>query len=215
MVASYTELFAERYADQVDPRAAKYVEYIVGGARRMQTLVNDLLAYARVDARGKPMVPTDPGRCLASLRHDLGRAIAEADAAITVEELPAVWADPGQLRELLQNLLANALKFRAAPPVRITIDAVREGELVRFGVHDNGIGIEAGGRERIFGMFQRLHGRDEYPGSGIGLAIARKIVERHGGRIWIDPARQDGTTVYFTLWPADGPTPELTREARA
>lgn len=213
MVASYTELFSDRYRTVVDAKGEKYIGYILDGAHRMQALVRDLLGYARVDSAGKPLTTVRPQALLDAVLHDLSRRITESGATVDIGELPAVWADPGQFQELLQNLLSNAIKFRSERPLRITIEAERDGAVARFAVRDTGIGIEPGGEERIFAMFQRLHGRDKYEGSGIGLAIARKIVERHGGRIWIDSPRTVGTTVYFTLWPAEGPRPEPILEA--
>ncbi|MFN8653160.1 MAG: PAS domain S-box protein [Gemmatimonadales bacterium] len=208
MVSSYTELFVDRYMGQVDERAAKYLKYITDGARRMQQLIHDLLSYARVESQGKPLVPTPVAANLAVVQHDLGAAVKDAGGTIEAGPLPEVWADPGQLRQLLQNLLANAVKFRSPErPVRVAIRAVGEGKQVRLSVSDNGIGIPPEFAERVFAMFQRLHTREEYDGSGIGLSIARRIVERHGGRIWIEPSDGPGTTVVFTLWPANGPKP--------
>ncbi len=209
MVASFTQLFAEKYGGQVDEKGARYIHFIVDGAERMQELVRDLLAYARVDAQGKPLVPTAMGTALTTVTRDLGRVIEETGAEIRVGPLPEVWADPGQLRQLLQNLLGNALKFRSSAPPLICIEAERDGACWRISVTDNGIGIEPEFRERVFGMFQRLHARDEYAGSGIGLAIAQRIVERHGGRIWVEDALAAGTRFGFTLHATDAPTPEV------
>lgn len=207
MVASYTELLANRYRDQVDERGTLFIGYIVDGARRMQALVRDLLSYARIDSQGAPLARTAPDRLVTSTRHDLAGLFREAGAELTSDPLPEVWADAGQLQQVFQNLVGNAIKFRGPRPPMVSITSVAAGPLVQFSVTDNGIGIDPQFRDRVFGMFQRLHGRDRYDGSGIGLSIARRIVERHGGTIWVESAPVEGTTVHFTLWPASGPRP--------
>ncbi len=199
MVASYTELLAERYKGQLDVRADKYIFYAVDGAKRMQRLVADLLAFSRVGSQGKPLRRVEAGEVLAEVQRVLGPRIREAGAEIHAGELPAVWADEDQLFQLLQNLVGNALKFRSSEAPRIRISAVREGDEWRFAVADNGIGIEPQYSERIFQMFQRLHERGRYEGSGIGLSIVKRILERHGGRIWLESALGQGSTFYFTL----------------
>lgn len=200
MVASYTELLAERYAGRLDERADKYIAYISDGARRMQRLVSDLLALSRVGTQGKPLEQVDSGVVLKNVTRSMGPAIRESRSRIESGALPVVAADEGQLGQLFQNLIGNAIKFRA--PDRdpsIIIDATRSNGAWVFSVRDNGIGIESQYSERIFQMFQRLHGRDQYEGNGIGLAIAKKIVERHGGSIWLTSAVGEGTVFYFTL----------------
>ncbi len=213
MVASYTQLFAERYQSRLDERAEKYIGYIVDGARRMQQLVRDLLAYARVESQGRELVPVNVTLTLRAVRHDMAALIRESGAHLEAESLPEVWADPGQLHQLLQNLVGNAIKFRSAKLPVIHIGAARHDTMWEFAVQDNGIGIAPEYAERVFAMFQRLHTRDEYPGSGIGLSIARKIVERHGGRIWVDPAVTEGTTLRFTLYAADAALPAALRRS--
>jgi PAS domain S-box-containing protein len=199
MVASFTELLAERYQGNLDERADKYIRYIVEGAKRMQQLVNDLLAFSRVGTQGKPLRPTDSQAIAMQAVDGLRATMEETDCEIVCDGLPLVNADETQLRQIFQNLIGNALKFRADRPPRIRISAEPAGKEWRFSVADNGIGIEKQYSEQIFQMFQRLHGRDEYEGNGIGLAISKKITERHGGKIWFESAPGEGTTFYFTM----------------
>jgi signal transduction histidine kinase len=200
MVASYTELLGERYRGKLDDKADKYIGYAVDGAHRMQRLINDLLAYARVGSKAKPLEPTDSAAVLALVIAGLQKVIESSQAEIVQENLPMVLADDVQLGQVFQNLIANAIKFRHPErPPRIQVRAESQGEMVRFSLVDNGIGMEKESTGRIFQMFQRLHTRDEYEGTGIGLAVAKKVVERHGGRIWFDSVPGDGTTFYFTL----------------
>ena len=216
MVSSFLQLLQRRYADQLDATADEYIEYAVDGAKRMQVLIQDLLAYSRVGTRGKAFKPVDMNRTVETVLTDLGPALEEVDADVEVEPLPTVSADETQMRQLLQNLVANAVKFsgEATPAVRVWAERVREEDRAawRFAVSDNGIGIEAHHGDRVFQIFQRLHTRDEYEGTGIGLAVCKKIVERHGGRIWFesksgtDYAGSGGTTFYFTLPLRPAPT---------
>ena len=200
MVASYTELLSERYRGKLDERADKYIGYINDGARRMQRLVSDLLALSRVGTQGKPLEPVNSATVLKNVMRSMTPAIRESRAQVQPGSLPVVTADEGQLGQLFQNLIGNAIKFRAPDrPPSIIIDAKRSNGAWIFSVQDNGIGIESQYSERIFQMFQRLHGRDEYEGNGIGLAIAKKIVERHGGNIWLSSAVGEGTVFYFSL----------------
>jgi light-regulated signal transduction histidine kinase (bacteriophytochrome) len=203
MVASYTQMLARRYKGKLDEDADEFISYAVDGATRMQALINDLLAYSRVGTRGRPFEPVDTTTLVDQVTADLSVAIDEADATVTRGPLPQVMGDPLQLGQLFQNLVSNAIKFRGEmrPEVRITAD--REGAAWRFGVQDNGIGIDPAYADRIFVIFQRLHTRAEYPGTGIGLAVCKKIVERHGGRIWVESHPGAGTTFYFTI-PARG-----------
>jgi PAS domain S-box-containing protein len=200
MVASYTQLLARRYQNQLDEDAAEFIGYAVDGVRRMQLLINDLLAYSRVGTRGGAIGATDVNTALARVLFALGPAIEEQGAEITHDELPTVESDAGQLEQLLQNLIGNAIKFRHpdAPP-RVHISATRGEEEWLFSVRDNGIGIDPEFGERIFIIFQRLHNRTEYPGTGIGLAICKKIVERHGGHIWFESAPGQGSTFFFSI----------------
>ncbi len=214
MVATYTELLAKRYQGQLDERADRYIHYAVDGARRMQQLVNDVLTFSRVGSQAAPLRQVRASEVCARVLATLRRSIEEAGADVVVGELPVVWADEGQLGQLLQNLVGNALKFRGEEP-RIQIDAERVGADWVFRVSDNGIGIEPQFAERIFQMFQRLHGRERYPGSGIGLAIAKRIVERHHGRIWLDTSTPPGATFCFTLRAADCGGGEASEQAAA
>ncbi len=204
MVASYTELLSERYRGKLDERADKYIRYAVEGAKRMQQLVNDLLAYSRVDTQGKPLRSTQSDRVMSHVLTGMQRAIRDSGADVVCGALPVVMADEIQLAQLFQNLVGNALKFRSEAPPRVCVDAERRGAMWQFSVEDNGIGIEMEYAQRVFQMFQRLHERGTYEGSGIGLAIAKRIVERHGGRIWFDSQLGQGTTFYFTLPAVEG-----------
>jgi PAS domain S-box-containing protein len=199
MMANYTELLARRYQGQLDEKADKYIHYASDGARRMQRLVSDLLAFSRVGSQGRPLAPTSSQRVLKDVIHSLKPLVRAAGATVAFEALPMVMADESQLHQLFQNLLSNAIKFRSEAPPHIVVSAVAEGSWWSFSVADNGIGLEMRFAERIFQMFQRLHALGRYEGGGIGLAIAKRIVERHGGRIWVESAPGTGTTFHFTL----------------
>ncbi len=166
----------------------------------MQRLINDLLAYARVGSRAKPLETTDSAAVLTLVIAGLQKVIESSQAEIVQENLPSVLADDVQLGQVFQNLIANAIKFRHPEhPPHIHVRAESQGDMVRFSVVDNGIGMEKESTGRIFQMFQRLHTREEYEGTGIGLAVAKKVVERHGGEIWFESAPGEGTTFYFTM----------------
>jgi light-regulated signal transduction histidine kinase (bacteriophytochrome) len=199
MVASYTQLLARRYKGRLDDDAEEFIGFAVDGVRRMQALINDLLAYSRVGTRGGRLEPVDAGEVLERVLRALGPSIEDAGARITHDPLPTVRMDPLQLDQLLQNLVANAIKFRGEEPPHVHLSARDAGDAWEFSVRDNGIGIAPEFADRIFVIFQRLHGRNEYPGTGIGLSICKKIVERHGGRIWLHSTLGHGTTFYFTL----------------
>jgi light-regulated signal transduction histidine kinase (bacteriophytochrome) len=199
MVASYTQLLARRYRGQLDQDADEFIGFAVDGARRMQDLINDLLAYSRAGTRPLRLEPVDTTELVDNLVAELGPAIQEAGARVTRGELPTVRGDTTQLRRLFQNLIANAIKFRGQRPPEVHLSAERQADGWRFSVQDNGIGIEPQYLERIFVLFQRLHTRAEYPGTGIGLAICKKIVERHGGQIGVESEPDQGTTFWFTL----------------
>lgn len=199
MVASYVELLAQRYRGKLDDKADKYIYYAVDGATRMKQLINDLLAYSRVSTQGKPLEPTDAAAVLGQVMRTLEGFVREAGAEVTWSELPMVMADSIQLGQVFQNLISNGVKFRGAEPPRVHIEAVPADDYWEFQVHDNGIGIDPKFGERVFQMFQRLNTREEYSGTGIGLAIAQKIVERHGGRIWFTSPSGTGTTFHFTI----------------
>jgi PAS domain S-box-containing protein len=199
MVTSHLQLLAEDLRGTLDGEQAESLAFAVDGATRMQQMIRDLLSYSRVDTRGKPFEPTPMGDALATALGSLELAIAEAGAVVTSDPLPTVQADPGQMVQLLQNLIANAIKFRGSEPPSVHVDAVLEQGLWRFGVRDNGIGIAPEHAERVFQVFQRLHTRTEYEGTGIGLAICRRIVERHGGNIWIESEPGRGCEIRFTI----------------
>jgi light-regulated signal transduction histidine kinase (bacteriophytochrome) len=199
MVGSYVQLLAKRYQGRLDADADEFIGYALDGALRMQRLIEDLLAFSRVGTRGGALLPTDANTVFNATITSLRLAIEESGASITADPLPTVLADAGQLEHLFLNLMSNALKFRGTEPPRIHVSAQRGDGAWQFSVRDNGIGIEAQYFDRIFVIFQRLHGRGDYAGTGIGLAIAKKIVERHGGRIWLESQMGLGTTFFFTL----------------
>lgn len=199
MVASYTQLLAKRYRGKLDAEADEFIGYAVDGAVRMQQLIQDLLAYSRVNTHGRRFLPTDLEVVFAQALANVRRAVEESGAVVTHDPLPTISADDRQLVQLFQNLLSNAIKFRGAHPPRIHVSAVRDDGGWTFSVRDNGIGIDPAFADRIFILFQRLHTRADYPGTGIGLAICKKIVERHGGRIWVESRPGDGATFFFTL----------------
>ncbi|AUT02586.1 ATPase [Nostoc sp. CENA543] len=235
MVTSYLQLLERRYKPQLDSTAEQFISYAVDGAQRMQTLINDLLNYSRLTTRGQPFVSVDCAAILERVKTNLKIAIEESSAIITHDPLPTVTADPTQLTQVFQNLIANAIKFRREVPIEIHIGVVEgmgderrqggrgQGEMEKFSsplhpapctnsssmpnahsqwlfsVRDNGIGIEKQYIERIFVIFQRLHGRSKYPGTGIGLSICKKIIERHGGQIWVESQPGEGSVFYFTI----------------
>ncbi|MGH7771240.1 MAG: GAF domain-containing protein [Candidatus Binatia bacterium] len=199
MVASYTQLLAKRYKGKLDADADEFITYAVDGATRMQGLVKDLLAYSRVGTRGKDFEPTDCSAILNKALTNLKAAIEQSDAVVTHDSLPTVMADGTQLAQLFQNLISNAVKFRNQDPPLIHVSTQRNGKEWVFSLRDNGIGIDPQYAERIFVIFQCLHSKREYPGDGIGLAICKKIVERHGGRIWVESQPGQGATFLFTI----------------
>ena len=198
-VRSYTELLERRYQGQLDEKADKYINYIVSGATRMQTLITDLLAYLKVGDDKLSFQLIDLNQILTNVLNDLDILIQENTAVITHDSLPTVEADPTQMTHLLQNLLSNAIKFRRDEPPAIHIGAERQNGEWLFAVSDNGIGLEEQFAERIFVIFQRLYTKERYPGTGIGLAICKKVIENHNGRIWLESQPGQGTTFYFTL----------------
>ncbi len=205
MVSSYTQLLARRYAGQLDSDADEFIAFAVDGATRMQRLIQDLLAYSRVGTTGGELIETSSDAALRQAVRNLGAAIEESGAIVRHAPLPIVMADETQLVQLFQNLVGNAVKYRGTRVPQIEVSATQlrtdgpTDESWSFAVKDNGLGIDADYFERIFGMFQRLHKRDEFAGTGIGLAIAKKIVERHGGTISVDSTPGTGSTFSFTL----------------
>jgi PAS domain S-box-containing protein len=199
MVSGFCQLLQRRYQGKLGPDADEFIAFAVDGAARMEKLIHDLLAYARVNTRGRTFVPADAAAVFDHATANLTAAIQESGAIVTRGPLPRVLADESQLGQLAQNLLANAIKFRGREPPRVHVAAERQGGCWRFAVRDNGIGIAANDLERVFGVFERLHPPSEYPGTGIGLAICKRIVERHGGRIWAESEPGRGSVFYFTF----------------
>jgi light-regulated signal transduction histidine kinase (bacteriophytochrome) len=199
MVASFTQLLARRYKDKLDSDAREFIDYAVDGATRMQALISDLLSYSRVGTQMKVFERISFDAVFGQVLRTLRSAIAETHAVITCDALPDVMADSIQLTQLMQNLLSNAIKFHGTNETRIHVSAEESGAVWKICVRDNGIGIAPEYEERVFVIFQRLHTKVEYPGTGIGLAICKKIVERHGGRIWIEPSPGGGAIFCFTI----------------
>ncbi|MCB7129315.1 MAG: PAS domain S-box protein [Candidatus Brocadiales bacterium] len=199
MVSSYMQLLERRYKDKLDKDAGEFINYAVDGAVRMERLILALLEYSRVGTRGKAPEPTDSSETFDLTVTNLKAAIEESGAEVTHGELPTVMADPIQLGQLFQNLIGNALKFRGDKPPKVHVSAEVKGGMCQFSVQDNGIGIEPQYAERIFVIFQQLHSREEYSGTGIGLSVCKKIVERYGGRIWVESKPGKGSIFYFTL----------------
>ena len=199
MVGSYLQLVDTRYREKLDAEAREFIEYAVDGAKRMQVLINDLLAFSRIGTQGQAFQPADCEAVLQTAMRNLQLAIRESGAQITHDPLPTLMGDATQLAQLFQNLIGNALKFRREESPEIHIRAGLKDGIWCLSVRDNGIGIEAKYFDRIFVVFQRLHGRVAYPGTGIGLAICKKIVERHGGTIWVESEFGKGSTFHFTI----------------
>jgi light-regulated signal transduction histidine kinase (bacteriophytochrome) len=198
-VSGCVQLLQQRYQGQLDARADELIAHAVDGSTRMQTLIRDLLAYARVSTRGRGLEPTDCGTVVKQALSNLATAIQESGGVVTYEALPTVVADPTQLLQVFQNLIGNAVKYRAERPPEVHIGVEQRTGEWEFAVCDNGIGIDPQYFERIFGIFQRLHTRTEYPGTGIGLALCKKIIECHGGRIWVASQPGKGSTFFFTI----------------
>jgi len=199
MVAGYTQLLAKRYQGKLDEDADEFIAFAVDGAKRMQELIEDLLAYSWVGTKGRPFAAVDCNATLAVVLGSLKAAIDEAGATVTWDALATVPGDETQLWQVLQNLIGNGIKYRDSKPPQVHVGCARDGNMWRFAVQDNGIGIDPQYTERIFAIFQRLHTQKEFSGTGIGLAICKKIVERHGGRIWVESEPGKGSTFYFTL----------------
>jgi PAS domain S-box-containing protein len=199
MVSSYVQLLERRYKGKLDSDADEFIAYAVDGASRMQRLINDLLSYSRVGTRGKELKKVACSRALGQATANLSGVIEATGAVVTNDDLPTLKADEFQLIQLFQNLIDNAIKFRSKEPPRIHVSARKKEKEWLLSVSDNGIGIDPQYAERIFVIFQRLHERDKYPGTGIGLAICKRIVERHGGRIWVESEPRKGSTFFFTI----------------
>jgi PAS domain S-box-containing protein len=199
MVTSYAQLLAKRYQGKLDADADEFIGYIVGGASRMYDLINDLLVYSRVNSQAQKIEEADLQDVLERVLNNLRPVIESSGAIITHDPLPTVMANGFQLEQLFQNLISNAVKFRSEQSPRVHVTAKQKRKQWVFSVQDNGIGVDPQHRERIFVIFKRLHSQAEYPGTGIGLAICRKIVERHGGKMWVESQPGKGSTFYFTL----------------
>ena len=199
MVSSYLQLLDRRYRGKLDQSADEFIGFAVDGAQRMAAMIDGLLEYSRVESKGAAFAEIDLEHVLADALNNLQVAVEESAAEITHGPLPTVAADAAQMERLLQNLLGNALKFRQEAPPKVRIEARRQNREWVVSVADDGIGIPPDKTENIFAMFQRLHTREEYPGTGIGLAVCKRIVERHGGRIWVESKPGEGAVFYFSL----------------
>ena len=199
MVASFTQLLSQRYSGRLDETADRYIHYAVDGAKRMQALINDLLVFSRVGQIAVKPALVSSDTALAQARTNLAAEVEKSGATIEAGHLPLVLAELPLLTAVFQNLLSNALKFNGGKPPRIVITTSRDGPFWLFSFTDNGIGVDPEYAERIFVIFQRLHERSAYPGTGIGLAMTRKIIEYFGGRIWLDTTYADGSQFLFTL----------------
>jgi light-regulated signal transduction histidine kinase (bacteriophytochrome) len=198
-IEGFAKLLGRRYKGKLDAKADEFIEYIGSSVKRMQELIKDLLEYSQIGAKGKKFKPTNCSGVVEKAVGNLQAAIEESNAVVTYDELPTVMVDTPQMISLFQNLIDNAINFRGEEAPRIHISAQRKGDEWVFSIQDNGIGIDPKDSEQIFGMFQRLHGSTEYPGTGIGLAICKKIVGQHGGRIWVESEPRKGSTFFFTL----------------
>jgi PAS domain S-box-containing protein len=199
MVASYLQLLQQRYMGQYDQDANDFINFAVDGASRMQQMINDLLTFSRVTTRGKPLADVSSEASFSHAMDNVKTNLDDSKGKVTTGKLPMVSADPVQLTMLFQNILSNAIKFRGEGDLQIHVSSRSADGMQEFQVSDNGIGIEPENFERVFGIFQKLHGRVDYPGTGIGLAVCQRIVARHGGRIWVESKPGEGATFYFTL----------------
>ncbi|SEH12388.1 4TM region of histidine kinase [Natronorubrum sediminis] len=206
MITSYLSLLERRYADELDDDADEFIDYAVDGAERMKEMIDGLLEYSRIETRGESFESVDLDALLADVQQNLELQIDDSDAEITSDALPRVAGDPRQLRQVFQNLLSNALEYSGDDPPRVHVGATRTNSRWQVFVRDEGIGIPPEQQDRVFEVFQRLHSHEEHAGTGIGLALCRRIVERHGGTIWIDSEPGVGTTFTFTLPPAQAPS---------
>jgi light-regulated signal transduction histidine kinase (bacteriophytochrome) len=199
MITSYLQLLERRYKSALDQDASEFIAYAVDGATRMKALINDLLAYSRVKTGEQNFAPFESRKALEQAITNLQMQITETGAEITCDSLPSIVGNEAQFVQLFQNLLSNSIKFHGAEAPKIKISAEQNDNVWKFSIRDNGIGIEPQYVDRIFVIFQRLHTKDRYPGTGIGLAICKKVVEHHGGRIWAESTPGDGTTFWFTI----------------
>lgn len=199
LITRYAQLLGEKYSGRIEAEAHRWLAHVLTSAARMQAMINDVLEYARVETRGQPFLFVDFAAVFADAVDNLKVSIDESGAVVTAGDLPRIPADAGQMAQVFQNLIGNAVKFRGSKAPRVQTSAVEAEDAWVFAVMDNGIGIPAEHLDRIFGMFQRLHGSSEYPGTGIGLAICKRIIERHGGQIWATSQPGEGSTFYFSI----------------
>lgn len=198
-IAGMVDLLARRYEDELDETAHDYIRRAVAGTQRMQALITDLLKYSRAGRIQMELAPVDTAELVRTTMEMLGPALSDVDAQVELGELPTIVADKTKLGQVFQNLIANAVKFHGEGAPRVRLAAVARPQGWEFTVADNGIGIEERHRERIFMIFQRLHGRDEYGGTGIGLALSKRLIEAHGGQVWVGPTGPPGATFHFTI----------------
>jgi light-regulated signal transduction histidine kinase (bacteriophytochrome) len=213
MISSYLEMLDEAVGDDLDTDARDYFDRAIRGAERLQEMVDAVLGYARVDSRGREFETVDLNRVVDEVARDLEASIEASDAQITHDRLPIVMGDAAQLHQVFHNLLGNAIKFVDGGRPMVHVGADEDGSHWIVSVRDNGIGIAPEASDRIFVMFQRLHTQDEYPGTGIGLAICKRIVERHGGRIWVESRPSRGSTFFFTVPKRTGGEDESTADS--
>ena len=198
-ISGFAELLGKGYRGQIDEKADRYIHYVVDGAHRMEKLINDLLTFSRLSRAELAREPVNLESVLEITLNDLGKSLKEAECEVTYDPLPTVQANSTQMGQLLQNLLGNAVKFRSDDPPRVHVSAQMRNHEWLISVRDNGIGLDMEHAQRIFDIFQRLHGIGEYDGTGIGLAVCKKIVERHGGQLWVDSEPGKGSTFSFTI----------------
>ncbi len=203
MVSSYLQLIEDRADDELTEETEEFLEFAVDGADRMREMIDGLLAYSRVETQGRPLGSVDLNEVVGDVLDDLEVRLTERDADVHIEELPRVTGDEHQLRQVVQNLVTNALEYSGDEPPHVHISATRNGSMWEVSVRDEGIGIEPDDQDRIFEVFERLHSRNDHGGSGIGLALCERIVERHGGDIWVESEPGEGATFSFTLPPED------------
>ena len=211
MVSNHVQLLSRRYHGRLDQDADEFIDFALEGTSRLKSLIADLLAYSKVGTNSSRFAHVEMARVFTQVMETYQPMIEEYRGSISCDDLPVVLGDDEQLIQLLQNLIDNSIKFRSKEPPRIHVGARQLSERWLFFVRDNGIGIDPQYTERVFVLFQRLHSRDDYPGTGIGLAICRKIIERHGGHIWVDSEPGKGATFYFTLAPVEGGQTPATR----
>ena len=198
-IASYLQLLELRSKDKLEGEASEFIQYSVSGAKRMQTVIHELLNYSRISSVKKPYVRTDLDVLVKDVMKGLNSSVQTSGAEVNIDDLPTLTAEPNQLYQLFQNLIDNAMKFVKDKKPVINVTATEHEDTWEFTVSDNGIGIKEEFREKIFQMFQRLHSTAEYPGTGVGLAICKKIVELHGGKMWVESEFGEGTTFHFTI----------------